>query len=327
MTIKIKHPGLLTTIQDIGRIGSQKYGVIVSGAMDALSLRIANLLVGNDQSEGALEVTLYGTSILFNDDHLIAITGGDLQPTINGQSAPMWRPIYVKKGSTLKFHTAITGCRAYVSISGGIKVPKLLGSKSTYLKAQLGGYKGRALQSGDVLNCGKITNIGQAFMEQSQVDHVGWSVQYHSWLTFHQKQPIRVLKGSEYERFDDQSKDNFINKPYKITTQADRMGYHLTGEKLSLSEPFELLSETVTYGTIQIPSTGLPIILMADRQTTGGYPKIGQVITADLPKLAQMQPHHVITFNIVTLEEAEQALLKQEQMIEKLTLGIICKAL
>ena len=162
MTVKVLHPGLLTTIQDLGRFGSQQYGVIVSGAMDQYSLRIANLLVGNEQSEGALEITLLGTSLEFQKDWLIAITGGDLHVTIDGERAPMWRPIVVAKGSVLKFNYAVQGCRAYVAFAGGIDVPEVMGSKSTYIRAGIGGFQGRALQKGDVFSCGEMNECSRS---------------------------------------------------------------------------------------------------------------------------------------------------------------------
>lgn len=329
MSIKILNPGLMTTVQDLGRFGSQKYGVIVSGAMDPISLRIANLLVGNDQGEGAIEITLYGTTLEFEQDHLIAITGGNLQPTIDGKTVPMWRPIFVQKGSVLQFKSAITGCRAYVAFAGGVAIPKEMGSKSTYLRAKIGGYHGRALQKGDILKCGKKSETSKSFSKQlkKMKSPFTWFINYSSFFTFNKVETIRILKGSEFECFDKMSQHHFVKEPYILTTKADRMGYQLKGEKLTLSEKFELLSEGVTYGTIQVPSNGLPIILMADRQTTGGYPKIGQVITADLSKLAQMQPTNKVKFEIVSLDIAEEELIYQEEKLNELSLGIYLKSL
>jgi antagonist of KipI len=329
MSIKVLHPGLLTTIQDLGRYGSQKFGVIVSGAMDPISLRIANLLVGNDEGEGALEITLFGTTLQFETDELVAITGGDLQPTIDGEKAPMWRPVLIRKGSILQFKSAMNGCRAYVAFAGGIVVPEVMGSKSTYLRAAIGGLQGRALQKGDVFECGDFNSLSRAFVHQLErmTTHFKWSVNYTEFMTFNKTQTIRVLHGAEFERFDLASQQAFFSKRYRLTTQADRMGYRLEGESLSLSEKFELLSEGVTYGTIQVPSNGQPIILMVDRQTTGGYPKIGQVISTDLPCLAQMQPNANIQFKEVSLEQAELELIKQEQMLRKISMSIHFNAL
>ncbi len=327
MGIKVLHPGLLTTIQDLGRYGVQKFGVIVGGAMDSLSLRIANLLVGNPQDEGALEVTLYGTSLVFESDELIAITGGNLRPTLDGKEVKMWRPLLVKKGAILKFHAAVSGCRAYVSFSGGIQVPKVMNSKSTYLRASLGGFQGRKLQKNDIFDCGERTALGEELFQHLQKEpaNYSWLVYFTSFVDFNKTKTIRIIRGSEYERFDKESIKDFLSTPYTITTQADRMGYRLEGKQIHLKEQFELLSEGVTYGTIQVPANGQPIILMADRQTTGGYPKIGQVISADLPSLAQMQATDKIYFKEVTLKEAQMALIHQEKQLKKLAYGLLLK--
>lgn len=329
MSVKVLHPGMLVTVQDLGRYGGQKYGVIVSGSMDPVSVRIANLLVGNKENEGTLEITLFGTSLEFEQDHLIAITGGHLQPMIDGEPAPMWRPLLMKKGTVLQFKSGSTGSRAYIAFAGGLVVPEIMGSKSTYLRANIGGYEGRALQKRDVLTCGKMNAISESFIEQlnSMKGHFPWSVDYTLFFNFLKTQTIRILKGSEYERFDEASKHALVNELYTLTTKADRMGFQLEGATLKLSETFELLSEGVTYGTIQVPSNGQPIILMADRQTTGGYPKIGQVITADLPRLAQSLPMNQLKFEIVSMEEAEQALIEQEEILHELSISIRCKAL
>lgn len=329
MTVKVLHPGLLTTIQDIGRYGSQKFGIIVSGAMDSYSLRLANLLVGNDQGEGALEITWFGTSLKFKQDQLIAITGGDLTASLNGDKAPLWRPILARKGSILTFKSGSKGARAYIAFAGGIAVPERMGSKSTYLHAGIGGFRGRALQKEDAFECGKMNEISQSlfFKLKNMPKHFNWSINYSKLIYLQQRQTIRVLKGTEFERFDAKSKQLFFKESYRLTTQSDRMGSQLEGATLSLAEDFELLSEGVTYGTIQVPTNGQPTILMADRQTTGGYPKIGQVISADLPSLAQLQPNAIIHFKEASLDEAESEFLKNEQMINDIKMGIHFKLL
>ena len=329
MGVKVLQPGMLATIQDLGRYGLQKFGVIVGGAMDSISLRIANLLVGNAEGEGAVEVTIFGTSLLFESDELIAITGGNLQPTIEGKKIPMWQPILIRKGSVLKFNAAISGSRAYVSFGGGIQIPEVMGSKSTYIRAGIGGFQGRKLQKNDVFECAKRTEAGEDLFHQLQkkTSYLSWSVHYTPFVTFKKIQTIRIIRGSEYERFDEESLKKFFSTPYTITTHADRMGYRLEGQGIQLKEPFELLSEGVTFGTIQVPSNGQPIILMADRQTTGGYPKIGQVISADLPSLAQMQANGQVYFKEVTLEEAQWALIHQEKEMNELAFGLRLKRL
>lgn len=327
MSIQVLRPGLMATIQDLGRYGFQKFGVVVGGAMDQYALRIANLLVGNEEDEGALEVNVFGTKLQFNEDTLIAITGGDLQASVDGVRIPTWRPFLIKKGEALTFISAIKGCRAYVAFAGGIQVPKVMGSKSTYTRAQIGGFYGNALKKGDRFSCGKMNERNQMIFEQLQdvSKHVSWSVNGHSLGNMEKTQTIRVLPGTEFEYFDKQSQNTLFEETYDITSQADRMGYRLEGAPLSLQKPLELLSEGVTYGTIQIPPNGKPIILMADRQTTGGYPKIGQVISADLAHLAQLQPLDKIKFKKVSMEEAEYALIKKEQALRKIELSLQLK--
>ncbi|MGE7622960.1 biotin-dependent carboxyltransferase family protein [Viridibacillus sp. NPDC096237] len=324
MTVTVIKPGLLTTIQDLGRFGSQKYGVIVSGAMDAYSLRIANILVGNLEGEAVLEISLFGTILQFNEDHLIALTGGDLTATINNEAVPLWRPFIVKKGDVLKFKRAQKGCRAYVSFAGGIQVPTIMNSKSTYLKAGMGGFEGRALQKLDEVNIGPYTKKNKE-IHQYAIQLVGptsWSVNYNELISLKQQQTIRVMQGTEWGCFTAESQYCLTNNQYTLSTEADRMGYRFEGPALSLTKKFELLSEAVTFGTVQIPPSGKPIILMADRQTTGGYPKMIQVITADLASLAQLQTGAKIRFELVTLEEAQQALIDKEQKLKNITTAV-----
>lgn len=329
MTVKVLHPGLLTTIQDLGRYGSQKYGVIVGGAMDSYSLRAANLLVGNKENEGALEITLFGTALLFEADWVIAITGGDLQAVIDDKKAATWRPILVRKGSILQFKSAINGCRAYVAFAGGIAVPEIMGSKSTYLRAGIGGYKGRALKKEDVIEFAEMNELSQSIfakLEKVECDPT-WSVNFTKLVNLQQAQTIRVIRGSEFDRFDENSKRSLFQKSFRLTTQADRMGYRIEGPQLSLERKFELLSEGVTFGTIQVPPNGNPIVLMVDRQTTGGYPKIGQIISADLSSMGQLQPNAVIHFKEISHEEAEKELLAKEKIIYEIKVGIRFKIL
>ncbi|TQR07781.1 biotin-dependent carboxyltransferase family protein [Psychrobacillus soli] len=319
MSVKVLHAGLLTTIQDTGRFGSQKYGVIVSGAMDSYSSRLANILVGNNEHEATFEITLYGTTLEFNEDTLMAITGGDFQATLDGVIVPLWRPIVVKKESILKFNSAIKGSRAYIAFAGGIDTPLTLGSKSTYLRANIGGFKGRAIQKGDIIPIGKTD---KELIRRLEKNDINWSINFNELICFKQDMVIRMLKGTEFDRFDKVNKQTLLQNAYTLTVQSDRMGYRLDGPPISMAEKFELLSEGVTFGTIQIPPNGQPIILMADRQTTGGYPKIGQVITADLPSLAQLQPTAQIRFKEVTLEEAETIFVENELAINNIKTGI-----
>lgn len=309
MGIKVIKGGMLMTIQDLGRNGYRKDGIIVSGAMDTLALQIGNLLLGNQIGEAGLECTLSGPKLLFETDQLVAITGGDLSPTIDGLPVKMWRPLFVPKGATLSFGAAIKGCRSYLTVFGGFDLPKVLGSYATYLKAGFGGYNGRALKNDDELIFKKIY--------QHKGDTFKWSVNLKLYPEL-DDQEIRVMKGPEFELFTSQSIASLWNSNYMISRAADRMGYRLEGEALQMSKPSEMLSSAVAFGTVQVTPDGAAILLMADHQTTGGYPRILHVITADLTKLAQMQSGQQIHFKLVSLVEATLALREREKQLMQL---------
>ncbi|KQL54257.1 KipI antagonist [Heyndrickxia shackletonii] len=330
--ITIKKPGLLTSIQDIGRYGYQKYGVIVSGVMDPVAHRIANLLVGNEENAPTLEITLLGPVLEIHEDTLISICGGDMSPHINGKPVPMWRTVYVKKGSELRFGTAKAGCRVNLAVAGGFSVPTVMGSKSTYLNAGIGGFNGRALKTGDHISVNQPSPLSSKIILQMKKQagsrsflEMEWSVASKFIPSFKTDQTIRVMKGRQYSLFTNQSQKDFFSKTFEVSTQSDRMGYRLKGETLALKEPKEMLSEAVSFGTIQVPSDGNPIILLADRQTTGGYPKIGQVATVDLPLLAQAKPGDRLRFSEIEHEVAEQLLMERERKIQELKKGILLK--
>ncbi|GAX91544.1 biotin-dependent carboxyltransferase family protein [Effusibacillus lacus] len=329
MSLKVIRPGLLTSIQDLGRFGLQKHGVIVSGAMDPFALRTANLLVGNEEGEGALEITMMGPSLLFEKDSLISICGASLSPKINGHPVAEWRPVYVKQGSVLQFGTPVAGCRAYLAVAGGFDIPKVMGSCSTYLRAGIGGLQGRALKEGDVLNLRPPSE--QAKRRIRQLSEAAGTLGFSSseWtistdiLPAYGKDPvIRVIRGGQFELFSADSREQIFASEFQVTPQSDRMGYRLTGPKLSLSEPMELISEAVAAGTVQVPPEGNPIVLLADRQTTGGYPKIAQVITVDLPIIAQVKPGEKVRFQEVSIDEAQELYRLREMEIHLLKQGI-----
>jgi antagonist of KipI len=323
MSIKVVRTGLLTTIQDGGRCGYRQYGVILNGAMDLYALRIANMLVGNDEHEGAMEITLMGPKLLFEQSCLIALTGGDLTPVIDGKDVPMWRPVWVKEGSVLEFGVPKKGCRTYLSVSGGFQLPKVMGSVSTYLRAEIGGYKGRALQYGDVIGVNSPASFGEKLIDSLQkrmgnrpFAATSWTL-HPTWLPSYEPNPtIRAMKGAEFDRFTEESRQDVFTKPFQVTPQSDRMGYRLQGPALTLTEPFELLSSAVAFGTVQVPSDGNPIVLMADHQTTGGYPRIAQVASVDLPLLAQVLPGRRVSFSEVSLEEAQRLYLNREKQFQ-----------
>lgn len=321
MSIRILRPGLLTTIQDKGRFGFQQQGVIVSGAMDAFALRVANLLVGNAQDEAALEVTLMGPEMRFETDMLISICGGDLSPSVDGHPVPLWRPVYVRSGSTMEFGACKTGARAYMSVAGGFDVPKVMRSRSTYLRAGIGGFEGRALQGGDMLRAGIPSVHAAQYLtrlagrkEARSFHAADWFVRGDVLPAYAKNPVIRVIRGRQFDRFAGESQERFLNSGFQVTSQSDRMGYRLKGPILQLkdSEEGEMLSEAVSFGTVQVPSDGNPIVLMADCQTIGGYPKIAQVATVDLPVLAQVKPGETIKFAEISMQEAERLYFERE---------------
>lgn len=310
MTITIIKPGFFSTIQDEGRFSQQQYGIIVSGAMDPLSYKIGNILLQQGM-EASIEITLVGPTLRFDVDAVIALTGADFSPLLNDEPCPMWRPVAVKAGSILKCQAAKNGARGYIGVKQGIQVPTVLGSHSTYLKAKFGGFEGRPLQKGDVLPISSSTNTPSKYFAN-----------YQEFITFSNDVTIRVTLGTEWEAFTSESQDLFTSIPFTLTKDADRMGYRLQNEqKLERIIKEDLISEAVTFGTIQVPPNGQPIILMVDRQTTGGYPKIAQVIRADLPKLAQLQPMSTIRFEIISIERAQQIYIDQQQQLAFLELA------
>ncbi|RNI30152.1 biotin-dependent carboxyltransferase family protein [Rufibacter immobilis] len=323
MSIKITKPGLLTTLQDLGRYGYQKQGMVVSGTMDKFALRLANLLVGNPENAAALEISLMGPKVVFQEDQVLALTGANLSPRLNGKAVPMNRPVYVKKGTVLEFGPPVQGSWAYLAVAGGFEVPLVMGSAATYGRAGLGGWQGRALQKNDVLPFrNQLTEQVRQWPQKCPPEKAflvaNWSVSPQILPTYQENPTVRVLPGPEYDLFTSDSKAAFWQTDFHISTASDRMGYRTEGPVLRLNQPVELLSGAVTFGTVQVPSSGNPIILMAEHQTTGGYPRIGQVITADLPVLAQARPGSRLRFLEVSLDQAQTLYCEQEQDLERL---------
>lgn len=309
MGLKVVKPGLLTTIQDAGRYGYRKDGIIVSGAMDAHALKAGNMLVGNTAEEAGIECTLMGPFLLFEAGQLVAITGADLSAEVDGIPVPMWRPIYIDKGAILSFGQARSGCRTYLTVHGGFDLPKVLGSYSTYLRAGFGGFEGRALKTGDLI----------PFKSAAPDLKVGfnWSLSPKMYQR-PEDEVIRVIKGPEFDEFHEKSIAAVLTEKFKISKEADRMGYRLEGAELKLKKRQEMLSSAVTFGTVQVTAEGNPIVLMADHQTTGGYPRILQVVSVDLGKLAQFQTGDFLSFEIITLAQAEALLISAEQEFKQL---------
>jgi len=300
--------GWLTTVQDLGRYGYQQYGVPIAGAMDSFSSIVANRLVGNADHAAVLELTLKGPELQFEQDTVVAITGADLSPTINGSSIPMWESILIPRDGRLNFGMPRTGSRAYLAIAGGIDVPLVLGSRSTHCASETGGFRGRPLKAGDVL-CGGA-------LGKSRNRLIGRRLSDQLLPRYTRSVPLRIIPGPQQDFFSDSSLSALTATSYTVSPQSDRMGYRLAGPKVVRKGSAQFISDGTAMGAIQVPPDGQPILLMADRQTTGGYPKIAVVITADLPLAAQLAPGDTISFVPCTLAQAQTTLRQHRAQLD-----------
>jgi antagonist of KipI len=306
-TLEIVSPGLLTSVQDLGRRGYQRFGIPVSGAMDAPALRVANILVGNRENAAGLEATVIGPTIRFLSDTIIALTGGDLGGLLDGSPIPAWRSVTAPAGSTLSFSGPKDGIRGYIAVAGGIDVPMLMGSRSTYMKGGFGGYKGRAILEGDIVKTLEPT---------VDLDSSGITLPAELMpFEYGNNHNLRVVLGPQDDAFSPESKTAFLSSEYGISVQSDRMGYRLEGPAVKHLEGADIISDATALGSVQIPGDGNPIVLMADRGTTGGYTKIATVVGPDLSLLAQSMPGDKLRFTSVTTAEAREILMEQENFI------------
>jgi antagonist of KipI len=273
--------------------------------MDPYSLQMGNLLVGNVLGEAALEVPLIGPVLMALHDVSMAICGGNLSPKINGQEIPLWKSNVIKKGQILSFGELKEGVRTYISIAGGIDVPLVLNSKSTYLTGKFGGFEGRAIKEGDTL-------FGNPFTRRNRFLHTQLIPKYTSPLR------VRVIVGPHTDKFTPAGLETFLNDEYSISSQSNRMGYQLTGPKIEHRSTADIISDAIPLGGIQVPASGQPIILMAEHQTTGGYSRIGTVISADIPLLAQAQPGTSVRFMEISLQTAQDLLIARRRRLKSL---------
>ncbi len=300
MGIRILKAGMMTTVQDMGRTGYQSQGFPVAGVMDVRSFQIANLLLDNPENEAVLEFTLIGPTLEFTSETLIAITGGDFQPMLNGEPAPMYTALYINKGDVLKFGSARTGSRGYIAFSSYLKVPVVMGSRCTNMKSSIGGFKGSKLKEGDYIGF-RIKRRYLPFFLSRHLDLDEYD---------QEEAVIRVVMGPQDDMFSRQGIETFLNSEYTVTSDFDRMGCRLEGPFIARKENTDMISEGIAFGSIQVPAHGKPIILLADRQTTGGYPKIATVASVDIPKVVQRKTDHKLTFKAVCVEEAQALYLE-----------------
>lgn len=297
----------MTTVQDRGRYGYQQFGVPVAGAMDTFALKMANILTGNSENSACLEITLTGLRLRVLEDTAIAVTGGDLVPKINGAPLPIWQSVAVKKGDVISFGWACKGCRAYLAVAGGIDVPLVMGSRATYVKSGIGGFEGRALKSGDHLKSGRVnpSKTERKLSPEFVPDYTTSNT-------------LRVILGPQDEYFTEEGIQTFLGSEYSVSGEADRTGYRLSGPTIKHKAGADIISDGIPLGAVQVPGSGLPIVLLADRQTTGGYSKVATVVTVDIPHLAQAKPGDKVRFKSVRLNEACGLLQKYEERLSKI---------
>jgi antagonist of KipI len=296
MTIEILATGPAATIQDNGRFGYQRYGMPVSGPMDAFAFQAGNILVDNDINSAVIEFTAPGISFVTEKPRLIAVTGYGVRLFINGREFPAWMSVFVRKNREVHIEKTGEGMWGYLAVAGGFRAKRVMGSKSTYLRGGIGGMEGRALVAGDLLKVGKpdvdlTTAAGRTFLTETRPSYTA-------------SPTLRVVMGPQQDFFSPKGIETFLSQDYTISTQSDRMGYRCEGTSIESLTDQSFISDGIVNGAIQVPAGGQPIIMMADHQTTGGYPKIGVVISADLPLAAQTQPGGRVRFVSVNIDSA-----------------------
>ncbi len=322
MAVKVIKPGLSTTVQDLGRPGYYHIGIPLSGGMDRLALKAANWLVGNKEGAAVLEAVFMGPELQFTEDATVAVTGADLPPKVDGEARDTWTSFKVKKGQTLSFDFLKKGARAYIAVSGGIDVPVVLGSRSTYTLGALGGFKGRKLEAGDKLPVA----AGRAVKE-------GRSVPEKLRRAPGAPAELRMIPGLYWHRVTEASGKQFLEDTWKVAPEADRIGYRFKGGKPlefvpreppfgAGSDPSNIVDACYPYGSIQIPSGTEPIVLHRDAVSGGGYFMVGAVISADMDLIGQMQPHMPAKFVAVTMAQALKARKDRAKLIEKIKAGL-----
>jgi antagonist of KipI len=302
--IQVLEPGLFTAVQDLGREGFGAMGVSASGAADAVSLRLGNRLVGNDEGAAGLEMTLLGGTFILPEGALLALTGSDFGAALDGKPVELWTSFEAKAGQTLRLGPTRTGARCYLSVQGGIEVQLFLGSASTHILSGLGGHEGRALRKGDLLKIGRESG---AIRERRLAARALKELQ--------PRKILRLTEGPQSDWFPESARRLFYESRYRVAEESNRMGIRLEGAIVPVPSGGEMISEGVSLGAIQVPEGGKPIILFVEQQTTGGYPKIANVISADFHSLGQLRPRDEIRFERVDWETARSLLIEQEKLM------------
>jgi antagonist of KipI len=317
MSVLVKNPGLLTTVQDAGRYGFSHLGISSCGAADAAAFRIANLLVGNEENAAALEMTLLGATLEFEEAAVIAVTGANCDCRLNDEIAPMWEPMKIAAGEFLTCAGMKTGARVYIAVQGGFAITQVMGSASTDLAGRFGGHGGRKLLKGDMLRVRKKRpSFGRKSTRKSPRKTPRFPVA--ALETLYPGGPIRVTKGAQQEWFGAEAFEKLFSLAYAVSDDSDRSGLRLKGETIRPRNTKQLLTDGIPLGAIQVPQDGQPIILFVDQHTTGGYPKIANVIAADMHRVGQLRPHDPVRFAEVTIAEATELFRKQEEWLKRI---------
>lgn len=315
MSLKILKAGMLDTVQDLGRFGYQQFGINPTGAIDKYAASIANILVGNNINEPVIEMHFPAASIYFDQATMIALTGADFDATINGQPVPINHPVLINRDTTLQFQSLKNKSHCYLAVKGGMKIEQWLNSYSTNLKAEAGGFDGRRLLKEDMIEL-KEDPVHYTLPANADLKILPWKANEDFGIDATEE--VMIIKGSEWDWLDNASQQKFLKNPFFISHNSDRMGYRLASEPLQASVKKELVSSAVSFGTIQLLPDGQLIILMADNQTTGGYPRLGNIISAHLPMLAQMKAGDQIHFRFTDHQTAENLILKQHHHLKQL---------
>ncbi|HEY2140311.1 MAG TPA: biotin-dependent carboxyltransferase family protein [Chthoniobacterales bacterium] len=333
MKVRIASAGFLTSIQDLGRTGYRQSGVSLGGALDAHALRVANAIVGNEENAAGVEATLGTLRLQFDDERLVAWAGGAFSVQIEEADLPAGHAGLIQKNQELKLTAPNTGGRAWLAISGGLDLPLVLGSRSTDLRGNFGGHKGRALKDQDELPLGQGSRLTERRFPNSRADKTDNLEMTSAWISDwcapanwaaigHDNAVLRIVRGTNWDRFTSDARESFLAASFSVTRDSDRMGARLDGPKLDCIEEGDLLSEAIAPGTVQVPPNGKPILLLADCQTIGGYPRIGHVITVDLPVAAQLSPGSAVRFQEVSLAQGQDLLRQREEDFARFRVGL-----
>ncbi|WP_051629589.1 5-oxoprolinase subunit C family protein [Lacrimispora aerotolerans] len=329
MALEILQPGALSTVQDLGRRGYQSQGFQESGACDKYSMRLSNLLAGNLEGEcraAVVEFTLRGGEIRFTSPEVFSLAGADMEPFLNGTPVPMYEPVCAEEGDVLTLSLAKEGLRTYLAVYGGVDVPLVMGSRSTNLKCRLGGFHGRVLKQGDILPTGKSAEEVRALWQSIQGNGKGSAPNAEQPLLQRSSTPkryygteeyvlLRAVEGPQIQAFTEEGVRTFLRNPYRLSSDCDRMACRLEGPVIDMIQGADIISDGIVEGSVQVSASGLPMVMMSDHQTTGGYAKIATVISTDIPALAQLRPGEWVTFQFVTPQEAVNICRREEQRL------------